>query len=93
MINKRSSFGKGHTVKVEIKLYASLGRYLPDLKGGSASQMMEVEEGMTIGILLESLKVPAEVVKLIFLNGTHARTDQVLHDGDRLGVFPPVAGG
>jgi molybdopterin converting factor small subunit len=93
MINKRSSSGKSYTMKVEIKLYASLGRYMPDSKGGSVSQIMELEEAITIGRLLERLKVPAHVVKLIFLNGVHARSDQVLHDGDRLGVFPPVAGG
>jgi molybdopterin synthase sulfur carrier subunit len=80
-------------MKVQVKLFASLGRYLPDLERGDASEFMEVKEGITIGTLLESLKVPANVVKLIFLNGTHAHTDQVLHDGDRLGVFPPVAGG
>jgi molybdopterin synthase sulfur carrier subunit len=80
-------------MKVEIKLYASLGRYMPDVKGSSVSQVIEVENETTIGRLLERLKVPAGVVKLIFLNGVHAQTDQVLHDGDRLGVFPPVAGG
>jgi sulfur carrier protein ThiS len=80
-------------MRVEIKLYASLARYMPELEGGDVMQGMEVEEGTTIGELLESLNVPADVVKLIFLNGTHASTERVLHDGDRLGVFPPVAGG
>jgi molybdopterin converting factor small subunit len=37
--------------------------------------------------------VPLETVKLIFLNGIHAKDNEVLKDGDRLGVFPPVAGG
>jgi molybdopterin converting factor small subunit len=27
------------------------------------------------------------------LNGIHARGDEVLKDGDRVGAFPPVAGG
>jgi molybdopterin synthase sulfur carrier subunit len=80
-------------MKIEVKLYASLRRYTPESKEGAVSQIMEVEEEITIGRLLERLKVPVEVVKLIFLNGVHARPDQVLHEGDRLGVFPPVAGG
>jgi len=30
---------------------------------------------------------------MIFLNGLHATGDEVLREGDRVGVFPPVAGG
>ncbi len=54
---------------------------------------MEVGEGANVRQLLEQLKVPSDVVKIIFLNGAHAGTDATLKDGDRLGVFPPVAGG
>jgi molybdopterin converting factor small subunit len=32
-------------------------------------------------------------VKLIFLNGLHAQGDEILSEGDRVGVFPAVAGG
>ena len=54
---------------------------------------LEVGEGTTIKALLENLKVPLETVKLIFVNGVHAKDNDVLKEGDRLGVFPPVAGG
>jgi molybdopterin converting factor small subunit len=54
---------------------------------------LEVAEGTTVKALLENLRVPLETVKLIFLNGIHARENEVLKEGDRLGVFPPVAGG
>ena len=80
-------------MKIEVKLYASLGKYMPQeaVKKGQGS--LEVGEGITIKALLENLKVPLETVKLIFLNGIHAKDNEVLKDGDRLGVFPPVAGG
>ena len=55
--------------------------------------MMEVEEGTTVKSLLESLKVPPELPKIIFLNGVHADETADLKDGDRLGIFPPLAGG
>jgi molybdopterin converting factor small subunit len=32
-------------------------------------------------------------VKIIFLNGIHASGEETLREGDRVGVFPPVAGG
>jgi molybdopterin converting factor small subunit len=80
-------------MKVEVKLYASLGRYMPQAALEKGKGYLEVREGTTIKALLENLKVPLENVKLIFLNGIHAKDNEVLKDGDRLGVFPPVAGG
>ncbi|MBN2516556.1 MAG: MoaD/ThiS family protein [Deltaproteobacteria bacterium] len=80
-------------MKVEVKLYASLARYLPYDSGRHAPRMLEIEKETTIIQLLEYLKVPLKSVKLIFLNGIHATGDETLNDGDRLGVFPPVAGG
>jgi sulfur-carrier protein len=80
-------------MKIELKLYASLGRYIPQVSLEKKQGFLEVGEGTTIKALLESLRVPLETVKLIFLNGTHAKDNEVLKDGDRLGVFPPVAGG
>ena len=80
-------------MEIEIKLYASLARYMPVQEEGSDSIKTEVEDGTTVKQLLDELNVPANNIKIIFLNGTHAGEDAVLKDGDRLGVFPPVAGG
>lgn len=80
-------------MKIEVKLYASLSRYMPQAVLVKGQDYVEVGEGTTIKALLENLKVPLETVKLIFLNGIHAKDSEVLKDGDRLGVFPPVAGG
>jgi molybdopterin synthase sulfur carrier subunit len=81
------------TMKAEVKLYASLARYLPDDTGRRAPRILDIDEDTTINQLLKHLKVPLKSVKLIFLNGVHAKGDETLSDGDRLGVFPPVAGG
>jgi len=80
-------------MKIEVKLYASLGRYMPQAALEKGKGYLEVGEGTTIKALLQNLEVPLETVKLIFLNGIHAKDNEVLKDGDRLGVFPPVAGG
>ncbi len=79
-------------MRVELRLFASLRRYLSDKADGS-NCIMEVGEGTTIQGLLDRLDIPPDIPKLIFLNGTHARADTVLKDGDRVGVFPPIAGG
>jgi sulfur carrier protein ThiS len=81
------------SMRIQVRLYASLERFMPGEKDRSSFHDMEVDEGTTAGEFLHALHVPAETVKLIFLNGIHAQADQILKEGDRLGVFPPVAGG
>ena len=80
-------------MKIELNLYASLRGYLPPASQGEAKDPTETREGCTIRELLAQLGVPADAVKIIFLNGVRARGDEKLKEGDRVGVFPPVAGG
>ncbi|HYA03424.1 MAG TPA: MoaD/ThiS family protein [Syntrophobacteria bacterium] len=79
-------------MKIELRLFASLSRYLPDRQGGNLCAM-EIPEGTTIKELLERLAIPTEIRKIIIVNGVHAGESQFLAEGDRIGVFPPVAGG
>ncbi len=74
-------------MKVELNLYASLARAVP------VTGPVEIAENTTILGLLTHLGVPMDKVKIIFLNGIHAGGNETLRDGDRVGVFPPVAGG
>ena len=78
-------------MKIELRLYASLSVTRPETNGGSL--VVDIKEGTSIWELLEQFKVPADSVKIIFLNGVHAQGDEVLKEGDRIGVFPPIAGG
>ena len=79
-------------MKIEINLYASLARYIPAGFPGKGREI-DIPDGTKVSEVLEMLKVPDGAVKMIFVNGLHAKGDKVLKDGDRLGVFPPVAGG
>lgn len=79
-------------MKIEVHLYAGLLQYLPHEKRGR-SITMEIREDATVQELLQTFNIPHGAVKLIFLNGTHARVDSVLKNGDRLGLFPAVGGG
>lgn len=80
-------------MKIEMNLFASLARYLPDQAVPHGGRMLEIAEGTTIVEILRRLGVPLDKVKVLFLNGVHARGDEILKEGDRVGVFPPVAGG
>jgi sulfur carrier protein ThiS len=79
-------------MKIEVVLYAQLACLLPGDRTGNAASM-EVEDGCTIRDVLVSLNVPPNAPKILFVNGRHAKDDQVLAEGNRLAVFPPIAGG
>jgi molybdopterin synthase sulfur carrier subunit len=79
-------------MEIQLNLYASLNRYLPD-NDRRRSRMLKIREGTRVRDLLGQLKIPMDVVKIIFVNGVHASGETILKHGDRLGVFPPVAGG
>jgi len=79
-------------MKVELNLFASLAGYMPDKAKGNFSTA-EISEGTKVRELLEQFKIPKDFVKLVFLNGVHANGDEILKDGDKVGVFPPIGGG
>ncbi len=79
-------------MKIEVNLYATLKRYIKN-ETESKSSAIDVEEGTCVKDIIQKLKIPADSVKLIFINGVHAKVDTTLKDGDRLGLFPPVGGG
>lgn len=79
-------------MNIELNLFVSLSKYKPE-DVGSDSWIVKCSEGDTIHTLLNRFKVPEKEVKVIFINGVHAKLDAALNDGDRVGVFPPVGGG
>lgn len=79
-------------MEIEVKLFATLRDYLP--KGSSRfSCKMEIDDRTTVEDILSRLNIPKDMPKIILINGTHAKKDQRLKEGDVLSIFPPVAGG
>ncbi len=79
-------------MRIEVNLYATLKRYMENGHDGKPS-VLEISEGTRVKDVIQKLKIPSDSVKLIFINGVHAKRDTILKDGDRLGLFPPVGGG
>jgi sulfur carrier protein ThiS len=84
------------TMQVTLKLYASLGAYLPAHAERNEARV-EVPEGTTIKDLLDGHRVPRESCHLVLLNGIFqapaVRGTKQLSAGDAVAVWPPVAGG
>lgn len=83
-------------MKVNVKLFASLSKYLPAGTKGQET-LLEAANDATPHQILTSLGVPLEQCHLVVINGffvpPEARNSQTLNEGDALAVWPPVAGG
>lgn len=73
---------------IEIKLFATLAKYLPD-----NGDEYPVEEGETIQSLITKLGIPDGEVTLMFINSVRSNLESEIKDKDRVGLFPPVGGG
>ena len=83
-------------MKVTLKLFATLGTYLPRERQGNLVEV-EVPDGTTPDALIERFGVPGDMVHLVLLNGVYLdpgqRAGRALTSGDTVAVWPPVAGG
>jgi len=64
---------------------------------GSAAATVELPEGATVAVLLERLSSGQPAPQLlgiaVSVNAEYATGSQVLHEGDEVGLLPPVSGG
>ena len=84
-------------MQVTVKLYASLSDYLPRHARREHQVRLEFSDATTLSQVVESMRLPADLVHLVLLNGVYvepeARTETRLSDGDAVAVWPPIAGG
>ena len=79
-------------MNVTVALFAYLSQFQPDGVGGRAPRVFTIAEETTIADVIVSLGLP-EQPRIVFVNGRHADETDTLAEGDRLAIFPPVAGG
>ena len=83
-------------MKIQLKLYASLGQYLPP-EAEKNEILVDTQETTTVAGLLREYDVPSGMCHLVLVNGKFippGERDQFkFNDGDALAVWPPVAGG
>ena len=77
-------------MQITVKLFANLRKYAP---GDKNVFTMTVDPETTINSLLQQLKVPAGVDRVILVNGRRGKEEGTLADGDTLTLFPPMTGG
>lgn len=79
-------------IEIELRLYASLRRYRPGIPLEGGEKMLLPEES-TLQNLVAGLGIPLYEVQTAFVNRKVRAMEQKLAAGDRVDLFPAIAGG
>jgi molybdopterin synthase sulfur carrier subunit len=79
-------------MQVNVLVFATLRRYVPELGIGQALEM-DVDPGTTLADIQDRLGLPDNEVKVVMRNGLQAELSDTVQDGDRIAYIPAVAGG
>jgi len=76
------------TSHIQLKLFAALTPLSPE-----NSDHVPIKPGISVQEMLDQLDIPTVKAHLIFINGVKESLETRLSGGERVGIFPPVAGG
>jgi sulfur-carrier protein len=79
-------------MRVQVKLFATLRHYAPSASIGRPFEI-DLAEGATVADLIHHLNLPAEEVKMIYVNARARSEDWPLESGNEIGIFPLIGGG
>ena len=81
-------------MELDIGLFAGLRCKRPGLPScGEKVFRLEVPEASSIRQLRNLLAIDPAMPLLVMVNNHHEKEDFVLHNGDRVAMFPPLGGG
>jgi sulfur-carrier protein len=88
-------------MQVFAKLYAILSKSLaadvlaqhPEAGRAGVPLPVELREGGTVADLIAALGLPAEQVRIVFVDGRARTPEYRLSPGDEVALFPPIGGG
>jgi len=79
-------------IEVEVRLYATLRRYRAGNPPDGGERVL-LPAGSAVLDLLAGLGIPAKEVQTVFVNRRVMAAEAVLQAGDRVDLFPAIAGG
>jgi sulfur carrier protein ThiS len=79
-------------VKIEVRLFANLAAFLPP-HGQDGVAELEIPDGSTVADVTRRLGIPADLARVVLVNGHDAVSEARLSLRDVVTIFPPLAGG
>jgi sulfur-carrier protein len=79
-------------MQIELALFAGFSARYPSGGSGREPRLVEATDGTSVGGFVQQIGL-ADELRITFVNGRHASDDRMLVAGDRLAIFPPIAGG
>jgi molybdopterin converting factor small subunit len=78
-------------MRVTVKVHGALRKFAP--AGAGDSTVLDLHEGASVAEVVARLGIPPEHAQMIISDEDQLRPTAVLHDGQELDLFPPLAGG
>ena len=78
---------------VTVRLFAGMRKYVPDPDSSTGDFELPVEDDSTVRTVMQKLRIPDEIPKMVLVNRLYAEPDRGLEDGDVVSVLQPIAGG
>jgi len=87
--------GVKDNVKVELRVFATYRKSIAKNLGQEADDVifLDLAPESTLGDLIEEIGLGDDKAIIALVNGLRQEKSCKLHDGDRVGMFPPVGGG
>jgi sulfur-carrier protein len=79
-------------MKVRVKLFATLRKYMPAGAGGD-TVTLELPDGAAACDAIAALGIPADRARMIVSSNEQLAPTSALQDGQEIDLFPPMAGG
>ncbi|MCX5806531.1 MAG: MoaD/ThiS family protein [Proteobacteria bacterium] len=80
------------SLSVNVKLFGMLRKYVPAYDHNKGVDVV-LEEGQTVGDLLNVLGIPENEAHVFFVKGLSRRLTDILHESDEVSIFVQVSGG
>jgi molybdopterin converting factor small subunit len=77
-------------VQVRVLFFGEMRRHLPR---GQEQIALALPDGATVADVLAAVGVKPEDERIVGCNGSLARDDTPLHDGDEVSLYHPMGGG
>jgi molybdopterin converting factor small subunit len=77
---------------VTVRLFATFRAFLPQ-EAMCTACAVDMAADDTVRDLVAALRLPADLPRIILVNGKHAAEGDLLCEGDQVAIFPPLIGG